>query len=110
MITAGPTPTTAGSHDNAEHIHAVLEEPRSRRQQQPIPTSGPELANMMKIGTRVMRGVDWKWGDQVRNYTHIDIFIQKTSVVRLWLHVPSISSFSYHLKMGSMQSYGAVYT
>jgi hypothetical protein len=20
---------------------------------------------MMKIGTRVMRGVDWKWGDQV---------------------------------------------
>ena len=65
LTTAGPTPTTAGSHDNAEYIHAVLEEPRSRHQQQPIPTSGPELANMMKIGTRVMRGVDWKWGDQV---------------------------------------------
>ena len=61
----GPTPNTAGGHDNVEHIHAVLEEPRSRHQQQPIPTTGPELANMMKIGTRVMRGIDWKWGDQV---------------------------------------------
>lgn len=30
-----------------------------------LPVSGPELAAMMKIGTRVMRGVDWKWGDQV---------------------------------------------
>lgn len=26
--------------------------------------TGPELATMMKIGTRVVRGVDWKWGDQ----------------------------------------------
>ena len=26
--------------------------------------SGPELAQLMKVGTRVMRGVDWKWGDQ----------------------------------------------
>ncbi len=63
---AGPTPVAPGSHDASEHMHAVLEEPRSRLQQQPIPTSGPELANMMKIGTRVMRGLDWKWGDQVR--------------------------------------------
>lgn len=29
------------------------------------PVSGPELAAMMKIGARVVRGVDWKWGDQV---------------------------------------------
>ncbi|XP_028033518.1 probable E3 ubiquitin-protein ligase HERC2 [Bombyx mandarina] len=26
--------------------------------------SGPELASLMKIGTRVVRGKDWKWGDQ----------------------------------------------
>lgn len=26
--------------------------------------SGPELAALMKIGTRVVRGADWKWGDQ----------------------------------------------
>ncbi|XP_062388283.1 deleted in malignant brain tumors 1 protein-like isoform X3 [Sardina pilchardus] len=26
--------------------------------------SGPEMAAMMKIGTRVMRGQDWRWGNQ----------------------------------------------
>uniref|UniRef100_A0A6P7FTJ3 HECT-type E3 ubiquitin transferase n=1 Tax=Diabrotica virgifera virgifera TaxID=50390 RepID=A0A6P7FTJ3_DIAVI len=29
--------------------------------------SGPELANLMKLGTRVVRGADWKWGDQDGN-------------------------------------------
>ncbi|KAK7486952.1 hypothetical protein BaRGS_00021768, partial [Batillaria attramentaria] len=42
----------------------VPEEQKSRKQNQQLPLSGPELAAMMKIGTRVMRGVDWKWGDQ----------------------------------------------
>ncbi len=27
--------------------------------------SGPEAAAMMKLGVRVVRGPDWKWGDQV---------------------------------------------
>lgn len=27
--------------------------------------SGPEAAALMKIGVRVLRGPDWKWGDQV---------------------------------------------
>lgn len=26
--------------------------------------TGPELAKLMKIGTRIVRGTDWKWGDQ----------------------------------------------
>lgn len=26
--------------------------------------TGAEMAKLMKIGTRVVRGVDWKWGDQ----------------------------------------------
>ena len=43
----------------------VLEESRKETAPAPLPASGPELAAMMKIGTRVMRGVDWKWGDQV---------------------------------------------
>ena len=43
----------------------VFEETRSRPQPAPVPTSGPELAALMKIGTRVVRGQDWKWGDQV---------------------------------------------
>lgn len=43
----------------------VLEETRKETTPVQLPVSGPELAAMMKIGTRVMRGVDWKWGDQV---------------------------------------------
>lgn len=43
----------------------VPEEHKTRKQNQQLPLSGPELAAMMKIGTLVVRGVDWKWGDQV---------------------------------------------
>ena len=43
----------------------VLEETRKETAPVQLPVSGPELAAMMKIGTRVMRGVDWKGGDQV---------------------------------------------
>ncbi|XP_041440166.1 E3 ubiquitin-protein ligase HERC2 isoform X2 [Xenopus laevis] len=42
----------------------VLEESRKETTTVQLPASGPELAAMMKIGTRVMKGVDWKWGDQ----------------------------------------------
>lgn len=45
----------------------MLEESRKETAPAPLPASGPELAAMMKIGTRVMRGQDWKWGDQVRD-------------------------------------------
>lgn len=31
-----------------------------------VSLSGPEAAAMMKLGVRVVRGPDWKWGDQVR--------------------------------------------
>jgi len=60
----GPDPERL-MQDNSTSICAVLEEQRHKKQTQPIPISGPELAAMMKIGTRVVRGVDWKWGDQV---------------------------------------------
>lgn len=46
----------------------VLEETRKETAPVQLPVSGPELAAMMKIGTRVMRGVDWKWGDQVLRF------------------------------------------
>lgn len=49
----------------------VLEESRKEATPAPLPASGPELAAMMKIGTRVMRGVDWKWGDQVPKWFYI---------------------------------------
>ena len=30
-----------------------------------LPASGPELVPHLTPGTRVVRGPDWKWGDQV---------------------------------------------
>ncbi|CAH1776574.1 unnamed protein product, partial [Owenia fusiformis] len=59
----GPDPN-GYTTENIHTVHAVLEEPRHKKEPQTVPISGPELAAMMKIGTRVMRGVDWKWGDQ----------------------------------------------
>ncbi|XP_048453850.1 E3 ubiquitin-protein ligase HERC2 [Rhincodon typus] len=63
----GPA-SDSGEDDIGASLHGasatVLEESRKETAPAPLPVSGPELAAMMKIGTRVMRGVDWKWGDQ----------------------------------------------
>uniref|UniRef100_A0A8W8L1M9 HECT-type E3 ubiquitin transferase n=1 Tax=Magallana gigas TaxID=29159 RepID=A0A8W8L1M9_MAGGI len=63
MRLVGPDPDRV-LQDNMVSMCAVLEEQKHKKQAAPVPISGPELAAMMKIGTRVMRGVDWKWGDQ----------------------------------------------
>ncbi|KAK6172413.1 hypothetical protein SNE40_016067 [Patella caerulea] len=60
---AGPDPDVLVP-DNNTVVCTIPEEQRSRKQNQPVPLTGVELAGMMKIGVRVMRGVDWKWGDQ----------------------------------------------
>jgi len=41
---------------------SVLKQKSSKAQ-----LSGPDLAKLMKIGTRIVRGADWKWGDQDGN-------------------------------------------
>ncbi|PIK54292.1 putative E3 ubiquitin-protein ligase HERC2 [Apostichopus japonicus] len=50
--------------DTTDFVATVYEETRSKPQPVSLPTSGPELAILMKVGTRVVRGQDWKWGDQ----------------------------------------------
>ncbi|KAK3100706.1 hypothetical protein FSP39_024049, partial [Pinctada imbricata] len=50
--------------DNSTSLCAVLEEQKHKKPVTQVPITGPDLASMMKIGTRVVRGVDWKWGDQ----------------------------------------------
>lgn len=69
-IVVFPGPSTDSSEEDLSLCAlggsaTVLEESRKEAAPAPLPASGPELAAMMKIGTRVMRGVDWKWGDQV---------------------------------------------
>ena len=63
-IVSGPNADNIPS-ESSHAVHAVLEETRPKKQTQTVPISGPELAARMKIGVRVVRGVDWKWGDQV---------------------------------------------
>jgi E3 ubiquitin-protein ligase HERC2 len=74
-VLTGPTCDSVEDDMNASARGAsatVLEETRKETAPVQLPVSGPELAAMMKIGTRVMRGVDWKWGDQVfRDFTNI---------------------------------------
>ncbi|KAJ8028688.1 E3 ubiquitin-protein ligase HERC2 [Holothuria leucospilota] len=50
--------------ETAQFVATVFEETKSKPQPVTLPTSGPELAILMKVGTRVVRGQDWKWGDQ----------------------------------------------
>ncbi|XP_050578084.1 E3 ubiquitin-protein ligase HERC2 [Bombus affinis] len=45
-------------------VTVIYEDSLERSKPQSIQLTGSELAAMMKIGTRVVRGVDWKWGDQ----------------------------------------------
>lgn len=45
-------------------ITAIYEDTIQRSKPQSVQLSGMELAALMKIDTRVVRGVDWKWGDQ----------------------------------------------
>ncbi|XP_043204412.1 E3 ubiquitin-protein ligase HERC2-like [Amphibalanus amphitrite] len=58
----GPDP--AGPPDQPVSVPAILEEAVERQPTPQYQLSGPEMAALMKIGTRVVRGEDWKWGDQ----------------------------------------------
>ncbi|XP_012936715.1 E3 ubiquitin-protein ligase HERC2 [Aplysia californica] len=60
---AGPDPDLPVA-DNGSTVLTIPEEQINKKSNQAMPMAGPELAAMMKVGTRVMRGVDWKWGDQ----------------------------------------------
>lgn len=50
---------------NTQGIYAIFEDMLHRSHGTSLgPLSGEELAKLMKIGTRVVRGVDWKWSLQ----------------------------------------------
>lgn len=63
------TPQTIGGEDDlggCGRLLTALEEDAGLRAEGTTTPSGPELAAAMRQGTRVVRGRDWKWGDQVR--------------------------------------------
>lgn len=61
----GPSSSQSSArNEDKEDVVAIFEEAAKKPRMPPPPLSGPELAAMMKVGTRVVRGIDWKWGDQ----------------------------------------------
>ena len=50
-----------------QSIYAIFEDMLGKAKSGQSPMSGPDMAKMMKISTRVVRGADWKWGDQDGN-------------------------------------------
>ena len=52
-------------------LQVIFEEARHKNKAHLAPLTGPEVAALLKLGTRVVRGPDWKWGDQVEHFfTH----------------------------------------
>ena len=62
MRLAGPIET---EDEEDSTLAAIIDEAKAAKKMPSIPLTGPEMAKRMKIGTRVVRGPDWKWGDQV---------------------------------------------
>ena len=64
-LTESVKPSSSPVVSDAAELYAVLDTAQMKQPKTPLPVCGPELAAGLKIGTRVVRGVDWKWGDQV---------------------------------------------
>lgn len=62
MRLAGPC---EAAEEEDSSLAAIIDEAKATKKAPTIPITGPEMAKRMKIGTRVVRGPDWKWGDQV---------------------------------------------
>ncbi|XP_075155337.1 E3 ubiquitin-protein ligase HERC2 [Haematobia irritans] len=52
---------------NTYELSTVYEDTILKQKSNKANLTGPELAKLMKIGTRIVRGADWKWGDQDGN-------------------------------------------
>ena len=52
----------------------LLPDMLQRLRSSPPLLSGPDLARLMHVGTRVVRGSDWKWGDQVSHDYRVPFF------------------------------------
>lgn len=57
-------PSSTRSAAKAKENVAIYEDVVHKSKPSAVQLSGIELAALMKINTKVVRGVDWKWGDQ----------------------------------------------
>ncbi|XP_066595212.1 E3 ubiquitin-protein ligase HERC2 [Prorops nasuta] len=56
--------TTQHESPKLKEVAVIYEDAIQKSKSPTAQLSGPDLAALMKIGTRVVRGIDWKWGDQ----------------------------------------------
>jgi hypothetical protein len=70
--------------DKTKDVCAIYEDTVHKSSPPALILSGPELASMMKIGTRVVRGVDWKWGDQVSILFNVCFLKEKMQIMVFW--------------------------
>ena len=61
---AGPSNDYKDDDDTV--VAPIVDESRTSKKPHFSQLSGPEMAKLMCVGCRVVRGQDWKWGDQVR--------------------------------------------
>ncbi|XP_065364219.1 probable E3 ubiquitin-protein ligase HERC2 [Calliphora vicina] len=61
--TGGDVPAVKNTYE----LSTVYEDTILKQKSNKANLTGPELAKLMKIGTRIVRGADWKWGDQDGN-------------------------------------------
>ena len=69
MRLAGPCEATEEEESN---LAAIIDEAKAAKKTPTLPITGPDMAKRMRIGTRVVRGPDWKWGDQVQQHDLLD--------------------------------------
>lgn len=69
MRLAGPCEATEEEESN---LAAIIDEAKAAKKTPSLPITGPDMAKRMKIGTRLVRGPDWKWGDQVQQHVLLD--------------------------------------
>lgn len=55
------------AQQSSNEMSVVYEDTILKQKMSKTNLTGPELAKLMKIGTRICRGQDWKWGDQDGN-------------------------------------------
>ena len=55
---------STSANGGVANVSAIFEDTLQRCKSLPPPLNGVELARMMRVGTRVVRGLDWKWADQ----------------------------------------------
>ncbi|KAF7995498.1 hypothetical protein HCN44_006605 [Aphidius gifuensis] len=62
--TTNTTPVAGEPEDIKQDVTAIYEDVIEKSRPPAVQMSGAELAALMKIGTKVVRGNDWKWGEQ----------------------------------------------